>query len=185
VGIEMSVIREFSCFDLFKFNKVNLDPLTETYGLTFYMTYQAKWPEYFYTAESPNGEIQGYIMGKAEGNDDRKQWHGHVTALTVQPNYRRLGLARKLMNLLERVSEKKNTWFVDLFVREKNTAAHKLYTNLGYSVYRRILNYYGSGGKGADEEDAYDMRKSLSRDVKKETTIPLERPVTADEIEWH
>ena len=64
--IEMSVIREFSCFDLFKFNKVNLDPLTETYGLTFYMTYQAKWPEYFYTAESPNGEIQGYIMGKAE-----------------------------------------------------------------------------------------------------------------------
>ena len=62
----MSVIREFSCFDLFKFNKVNLDPLTETYGLTFYMTYQAKWPEYFYTAESPNGEIQGYIMGKAE-----------------------------------------------------------------------------------------------------------------------
>merc|ERR1712157_707083 len=96
---EMSVIREFSCFDLFKFNKVNLDPLTETYGLTFYMTYQAKWPEYFYTAESPNGEIQGYIMGKAEGNDDRKQWHGHVTALTVQPNYRRLGLARKLMNL--------------------------------------------------------------------------------------
>ena len=66
IGIEMSVIREFSCFDLFKFNKVNLDPLTETYGLTFYMTYQAKWPEYFYTAESPNGEIQGYIMGKAE-----------------------------------------------------------------------------------------------------------------------
>ena len=64
-------------------------------------------------------------------------------------------------------------------------AAHKLYTNLGYSVYRRILNYYGSGGKGADEEDAYDMRKSMSRDVKKETTIPLERPVTADEIEWH
>jgi len=41
-----------------------------------------------------------------------KQWHGHVTALTVQPTYRRLGLARKLMNLLEEVSERKNTWFV-------------------------------------------------------------------------
>ena len=117
----MSLIREFSCFDLFKFNKVNLDPLTETYGLSFYMSYQARWPEYFYTAEAPNGEIQGYIMGKAEGSDQAKQWHGHVTALTVQPNYRRLGLARKLMKILEDVSEKKNTWFVDLFVRENNT----------------------------------------------------------------
>ena len=56
----MSLIREFSCFDLFKFNKVNLDPLTETYGLSFYMSYQARWPEYFYTAEAPNGEIQGF-----------------------------------------------------------------------------------------------------------------------------
>ena len=60
-------------------------------------------------------------MGKAEGSDAAKQWHGHVTALTVQPNYRRLGLARKLMKILEDVSEKKNTWFVDLFVRENNT----------------------------------------------------------------
>ena len=35
------------------------------------------------------------------------------------------------------------------------------------------------------EENAYDMRKSMSKDVKKETTVPLTRPVTADEIEWH
>jgi len=181
----MSLIREFSCFDLFKFNKVNLDPLTETYGLSFYLSYQARWPEYFYTACAPNGEIQGYIMGKAEGSDQAKQWHGHVTALTVQPNYRRLGLARKLMKILEDVSEKKNTWFVDLFVRENNTAAHKLYTNLGYTVYRTILNYYGGGTGAVGEENAYDMRKSMAKDVNKETTVPLRRPVTADEIEWH
>ncbi len=44
------------------------------------------------------------VMGKAEGED--KLWHGHVTALTVSPEYRRLGLARKLMDTLETVSEK-------------------------------------------------------------------------------
>lgn len=62
----MTEIRDFSCFDLFKFNKVNLDPLTETYGLTFYLHYQSRWPEYFLTAVAPNREIQGYIMGKSE-----------------------------------------------------------------------------------------------------------------------
>ena len=66
-----------------------------------------------------------------------------------------------------------------------NLAAHKLYTSLGYTVYRTILNYYGSGGKGAGEENAFDMRKSMSKDRLKETTVPLDRPVTADEIEWH
>jgi len=34
---------------------------------------------------------------------------------------------------------------------------------MGYSVYRRIVSYYGDG------EDAFDMRKTLTRDVKKET----------------
>lgn len=44
------------------------------------------------------------VLGKAEGVGEN--WHGHVTALTVAPEYRRLGLARQLMNLLEDVSEK-------------------------------------------------------------------------------
>lgn len=38
----------------------NLDPLTETYGLSFYMQYLAHWPEFFQVAESPSGEIMGY-----------------------------------------------------------------------------------------------------------------------------
>ena len=44
------------------------------------------------------------VMGKAEGHGDN--WHGHVTALTVSPDYRRLGMAGTLMNILEEVSEK-------------------------------------------------------------------------------
>ena len=43
-------------------------------------------------------------MGKAEGHADN--WHGHVTALSVAPEYRKLGLAAKLMNALEDVSER-------------------------------------------------------------------------------
>ena len=48
--------------------------------------------------------INDIVMGKAEGTG--KNWHGHVTAITVAPEYRRLGLADGMMNLLEEVSEK-------------------------------------------------------------------------------
>jgi len=44
------------------------------------------------------------VLGKVEG--EGKLWHGHVTAVTVAPEYRRLGLARNLMKLLEDISEK-------------------------------------------------------------------------------
>ena len=33
--------------DLFKFNNINLDVLTETYNMPFYLSYMAKWPEAF------------------------------------------------------------------------------------------------------------------------------------------
>ncbi|XP_053811019.1 N-alpha-acetyltransferase 20 isoform X3 [Vidua chalybeata] len=102
----MTTLRAFTCDDLFRFNNINLDPLTETYGIPFYLQYLAHWPEYFIVAEAPGGELMGYIMGKAEGSVAREEWHGHVTALSVAPEFRRLGLAAKLMELLEEISEK-------------------------------------------------------------------------------
>jgi N-terminal acetyltransferase B complex catalytic subunit len=44
------------------------------------------------------------VLGKAEG--EGKLWHGHVTAVTVAPECRRLGLATKLMHILEETTEK-------------------------------------------------------------------------------
>uniref|UniRef100_A0A8C2NW12 N-alpha-acetyltransferase 20 n=1 Tax=Capra hircus TaxID=9925 RepID=A0A8C2NW12_CAPHI len=132
----------------------NLDPLTETYGIPFYLQYLAHWPEYFIVAEAPGGELMGYIMGKAEGSVAREEWHGHVTALSVAPEFRRLGLAAKLMELLEEISERKGGFFVDLFVRVSNQVAVNMYKQLGYSVYRTVIEYY-SASNGEPDEDAY------------------------------
>lgn len=33
--------------DLLKFNNINLDVLTETYNMPFYMSYMSQWPEAF------------------------------------------------------------------------------------------------------------------------------------------
>lgn len=51
------------------------------------------------------------VMGKAEGSVAREEWHGHVTALSVAPEFRRLGLAAKLMEMLEEISERLVTVF--------------------------------------------------------------------------
>lgn len=85
-------------------------------------------------------------------------WHGHITALTVAPSARRLGHASALSSALERSSDAADAWFVDLFVRASNEIAKELYRKMGYSVYRRVKDYYNDG------EDAFDMRKPLGRD---------------------
>ena len=97
------------------------------------------------------------VIGKAEGGG--LEWHGHVTAITVAPEYRRLSIARKMMDLLENVSDQVyKGYFVDLYVRCNNHIAIKMYEGLGYSVYRRVREDYESLGLGKsakDEEDAF------------------------------
>ena len=130
-------------------------------------------------AEAPNGNLMGYVLGKAEGDD--KLWHGHVSAVTVAPSYRRLGLAKTLMDEFETVCvHTYNAYFVDLFVRASNHLAQRMYEKFGYSTYRRVLGYYA----GEAPEDALDMRKALPRDVTKESVIPLDHPVLPEQLEW-
>ncbi|KAF8646949.1 hypothetical protein AX16_007040 [Volvariella volvacea WC 439] len=175
----MSVLRPFKASDLFKFNNINLDIWTETYGIGFYFTYLSRWPDLCCVQQAPSGRMMGYVLGKAEGSGH--EWHGHVTALTVAPEYRRLGLARKMMNLLEFVSDEiYKGFFVDLYVRCANTLAIEMYEKMGYSVYRRVKEYYGNlgmGKGGRDEEDAFDMRKPLSRDSTRRSIRPNGREV--------
>ncbi|KAF5346150.1 hypothetical protein D9758_009940 [Tetrapyrgos nigripes] len=180
----MSVLRPFRASDMFKFNNVNLDIWTETvtlrndnemqYNIGFYLHYLSRWPDLCCVQEAPSGRMMGYVIGKAEGQS--LEWHGHVTAITVAPEYRRLSLARKMMGLLEFVSDQiYRGHFVDLYVRCNNQIAVDMYEGLGYSVYRRVREYYGSlgvGKGGRDEEDAFDMRKPLSRDPSKRSIRP-------------
>jgi N-terminal acetyltransferase B complex catalytic subunit len=174
----MTSMRRFSTFDLLKFNNVNLDPLTETYNMGFYLQYLAKWPQYCFMATGPGARPMGYVLGKAEDFQDKPaSWHGHVTAVTVPPEYRRLGMATRLMEVLERVSELNAGYFVDLFVRKSNALAIGMYSKMGYIVYREVIGYYSG------EENAYDMRKALPRDVDKKSIIPLPAPVHPHELD--
>ena len=154
------------------------------YAINFYLGYFCRWPDMCAVQETPQGRMMGYgtsrppkslanppsppvvhppvhlytiVIGKAEGRGT--ELHGHVTALTVAPEYRRLGLSRKFMAWLEKVSDENyHGYFVDLYVRCVNFAAINMYEGFGYSVYRRVREYYSNLGLGfsiRDEEDGF------------------------------
>jgi len=193
----MTTCRPLRTDDLFRFGRINLDvEFTETYNMSFYLKYLGTWPEQLLALEGPSGQLFAYLMGKTEGKD--ALWHGHVTAITVRAplpratdatdaapqvasDHRRLGAAGSLMRYLEQLSDSERCYFVDLFVRVSNVRAIDMYRRLGYSVYRRIKDYYS----GESSEDAFDMRKALSADAKRESVRPVGRLVTVDEIEFN
>ena len=84
----MTTLKRFSLYDTLEYSPTNLDILTETFGDEFYGKYIIKWPEYCVTATNVLGDIVAYLLGKVEGSVEEKDWHGHVTAVTVSPHAR-------------------------------------------------------------------------------------------------
>ncbi|GAU97837.1 hypothetical protein RvY_09066-2 [Ramazzottius varieornatus] len=155
----------------------NLDYWTETYNAGFYLHYLTSWPDLFLVALDPNGLIIGYIMGKVEG--DGMNWHSHITALSVDMFHRRCGIASDLMRRFEEASNRRKAYFCDLYVRVSNHTAVEMYKKMGYSVYRRVLEYYS----GEPSEDAFDMRVPLIRDTARISVRPAPKdPVLPEEI---
>jgi len=46
--------------DLLRFDMCNLDPLTETYNISFYLGYLAKWPSLCNVIVSEDDDVEGY-----------------------------------------------------------------------------------------------------------------------------
>ncbi|CCH42302.1 hypothetical protein BN7_1846 [Wickerhamomyces ciferrii] len=175
---KMTSLTPFQATDLFQLNSINLDTLTENFNIGFYFEYLTKWPSLFFKSEeigSYNGvnntQLSGYMMGKTEGNNDL--WHTHITAVTINHYYRRIGLASYLCSNLEYITDSTphETNFIDLFVKANNHLAMNLYEKLGYSVFRRVVGYYGGEYEYPsdtssinDNKDAFDMRKAMRRD---------------------
>ncbi|GMM49148.1 peptide alpha-N-acetyltransferase complex B subunit [Starmerella bacillaris] len=157
----MATLTPFTACDLLKINETNLDVLTENYELEYYLQYLLKWPSLVFKTETPDSEVIGYMLGKSEGVN--LDWHSHISAVTVSKNYRRLGIGKLLVDQLvvSSEAEEQNCYFMDLYVRTTNAVAVRMYKNMGFSTFRRVVNYYASS------DDAFDMRLPLRRDTKK------------------
>ena len=69
--------------------------------------YMSKWTDMFFAEEAPNGDVVVIGVGKVEGDTlpEKKDWRGHVSVLTIAPEYRRVGYSLRVMKYMEDVSE--------------------------------------------------------------------------------
>ena len=91
------------------------------------------------------GEPVGFITGSV---DRSKKTVGHIYTLDVKRNYRRRGVASRLLDSLERVMAEKGVRTSFLEARIDNTAAQNLYTKHGYRPFKTLKDYYGFGADG-------------------------------------
>ena len=85
--------------------------------------------------------MAGYVIGKS---DDENPDTGHVTSLAVRKEYRKMGIAKSLMDQLHvAMKETLDLKKVTLNVRRSNIAALNLYQKtLGYELNRTDIGYY-------------------------------------------
>ena len=159
----MVCIRPAEVTDLLEMQHCNLYNLPENYNLRYWLYHMASHPQLPQVAvDEFSGKVVGYVLGKMEDDDlsqaelqkGVKMAHGHITSISVLRDYRKLGIATKLMrachHAMKTVYKAK---YVSLHVRVTNRAAFTLYKEvLGYETTSVAKEYY------ADKEDAYDMK---------------------------
>jgi ribosomal protein S18 acetylase RimI-like enzyme len=90
------------------------------------------------------------IAGFIAADIKRAEKTGWITTLGVRSNYRRLGIARKLLSTCEEFMAMPK---IHLCVRTTNRPALQLYNLCGYNRISTWTSYYGDG------EDAYVLEK--------------------------
>jgi ribosomal-protein-alanine N-acetyltransferase len=85
---------------------------------------------------SNEGSIAGFAIMRF--GDDQ----AHLFLLAVQPEYRRSGLGRSMMQWLEKSCRTAGIQVIRLEVRVSNKAALRFYRKLGYRVIARVAGYY-------------------------------------------
>ena len=146
--------------DMIGIQNCNLICLPENYTFKYYYYHYLSWPTLIFVAEDvASKKIVGYVLAKIDEEEETgsKDAKGHITSLSVLREYRRLGIARKLMEATHKVMvEEYSLVSVTLHVRVSNVAALGLYKDkLKYEQLEIDEGYY------LDGEDAYMMKKKL------------------------
>ncbi len=146
--------------DLATVMRINYVSLPENYPNYFFHDLWRKYGKAFYVAESPDGEIVGYVMCRVElkpGFYRKFLVHsGHIVSIAVLDQHRNRGLGFALMtHAMKSLYEEYKCSETYLEVRVTNKPAISLYEKLGYRIVKILHHYY------LDGEDAYLMARPL------------------------
>src|SRR5580698_1603940 len=103
-------------------------------------------------AEAGGGEVVGFVIVHLEGAATNQR--GYVVTLDVAENYRRIGLAGRLMPEVEARAAAAGARWMELHVFTGNEGAIRFYERLGYVRVGVQRRFYGAAGL-----DAFAYRK--------------------------
>jgi len=135
--------------DLDEIYKVELKSFKIPYPCHYLKMLLSIAPTYFLVAEE-EGRVLGYISGIV-----RLGKIGHIISIAVDPDHRGKGIGERLVKALLEKFKENGMKKVRLEVRISNIAAINLYKKLGFTIEKRLKNYYPDG------EDCYIMTKKL------------------------
>ena len=115
-------------------------------------------------AESDAGEVAGFCIAHVERAG--KGLRAYIVTLDVAPRHRRQGLARQMMQRIERQATEAECEAMALHVSVDNGGAIAFYEAEGYGRLHMVKSFYGLG------RHAYVYRKALAR-------------ATSNAEEWH
>ena len=157
----MVSIRPATIDDLLGIQDCNISCLPENYSFKYYYYHYVNWPSLMFVAEDRRtNKVVGYVLAKIDDDEDSEEssTKGHITSLSVLREYRRMGIAKRLMEATHTAMKSiYDLEMVTLHVRAGNIAALGLYRDiLKYDVMSTDIGYY------LDGEDAFSMKKVLT-----------------------
>lgn len=90
--------------------------------------------------------IAGYVLGIV-GTGSRRHL-ARIHSIAVDGSYRRRGIGRRLAKAFIRLARKRGCTIVHSEVAESAKPARRFFTDLGFTHYRRLPDYYGKDADG-------------------------------------
>ncbi|MBX7220657.1 MAG: GNAT family N-acetyltransferase [Blastocatellia bacterium] len=102
-------------------------------------------PQYgFYIVAEVNGAVAGGLMVTFEWSDWRNGLFWWIQSVYIKPEFRRMGLYRRLYAFVKELAAEKNVCGFRLYVEKENRIAQQTYERLGmteshYNMYEELL----------------------------------------------
>lgn len=144
-------IRVAAAADLAAIHRIEVGSYPDPWPRSIFFLMRGREPELFLVAES-EGAVVGYAIGEVEWRGGARI--GHIMNVAVAEEWRRRGLAGRLLDELENRFRERHASAAYLEVRASNTPAQRLYRKRGYAEVRSLPGYYR-------DEDGLAMEKPL------------------------
>ena len=138
------IIRQFIENDLKRVYEIETMSFNSSYGVEMILKL-FKIGSGFLVAEI-DGYIVGYIIFWMKEENE-----GHIISLSIDKNYRGLGIGTSLLKKAILVFKNANAEFVSLEVNANHEDSVRFYKNFGFYIDRKVPHYYDN------DESAYVM----------------------------